>query len=730
MPYNDTKTDSDTDLIQEINDRWGECESFYSDMYESGEEDQEFLYGEGQWDERDITQRRKQRRPALVLNQLLPFAHQIINDIKQARPAIRVSPVDERADAETAEVFQGIIRNIERQSNANTAYDTAAMNSVGAGIGWIRITTDYADQMSFDQEIFIDRVINFQSVFIDPNSTELDGSDMDYAFAFDDIPLKIFEERYPDADTGGFNVTNNDWYNEGADTVRVAEHFYKECEIVKIHLAEVPTPDGMSRATVTDAEYKAMIEEGIEAVIVQDKKGNDITRESEHITIKHCVFNGVEILEETEWLGKYIPLVPVVGEEVWLDGRREFHSLIRQAKDGQRMYNHSRTSEVELLAQQPKAPNIGPKGSFASYPDEWAAANNENLAFLEYDIVYDNNGQRVEPPTRQMPPQGSQALTQSAMMAQQDIKNALGMHEASMGQGGNEISGIAVRNRQIYGDNSNFHFMDNLSASIAQVGRILVDLIPKLYDERMVTRILGEDGKEKNVPINQPFIKDEETGDERPLKQGETKAGIYKLGAGKYDVVCDVGASYSSKRQELADKLTELYSARPELMAATGDIFFDVLDMPRSDEIAKRLQSQMSPEMLGDDPQAEKLKAASQAMQKMEEQLNTALAALEDKQNNADFDMKIQAESAQLDRDKFMVDAEKTKADIDKIYAEMALNNAQTTGLQQDNVASIEARMADMGATLEMLLDDIEQDMAEAEPLEESAVMLDEGENE
>lgn len=726
MSYNKTE---DTDLIDQINESWNSCEGFFSDLYEYGQEDQEFLYGQGQWDSESLEQRRRQKRPALVLNQLLPFAHQVINDIKKARPAIRVSPVDEKADAETAEIFQGIIRNIERQSSANIAYDTAAMNSVGAGLGWIRITTEYANEMSFDQEIFIERNINFQSIYIDPNSTELDGSDMDYAFVFEDIPKKIYEERYPDAATDGFYVNDNDWYNQTDDTVRIAEHFYKEMETITIYMVEVDTPYGVKKNTVTKAEYNALIEEGIDVRIVEDKDGNELKRDTEITKIKHCIFNGTEVLESTDWLGKYIPIVPVIGEEVWLNGRREFHSLIRQAKDAQRMSNFWKTSEVEVVDIQHKAPVIGATGSFASFPDEWAKANSENLPFLEYDVVYDENGQRVEPPQRQMPPQGSPALTQGAAMAVQDIKNALGMHEASMGQRGNEISGIAVRNRQIYGDNANFHFMDNLSSSIAQVGRILVDLIPKLYNERMVTRILGEDGSEKNVPINQPFIKDEETGNERPVKQGEKYDGIYKLGAGKYDVVCDVGASYSSKRQELADKLTEIYAANPNIMALTGDIFFDVLDMPRSDEIAKRLQAQMPPEIMGDDPQAAKLKAAAQTMQQMEEQLNTALAALEEKKNNEQFDMRLDAEKAQLERDKFMVEAEKTKADIQKIYADIGKENAETAGIRQDNFAVMEARIQEMGATLEMLLDDIEQDLVEVEPpVEEPTVMLDEGE--
>ncbi|MCB0073704.1 MAG: hypothetical protein KDE20_19685, partial [Caldilineaceae bacterium] len=190
----------EADLHSEILSTFKEYECYYSEIYSRGEEDQSFLYGIGQWSEKDLKARKRQGRPALTLNQMLPFAHQVINDIKQSRPSIRVSPVDDSGDEDTAEVYQGIIRNIERQSKAEQAYDTAAMNSVGAGIGWIRITTDYCDPMSFDQEIFIDRVLDFQSVYLDPHATGLAGSDAEAGFVFEDISQDEFERRYPDAD--------------------------------------------------------------------------------------------------------------------------------------------------------------------------------------------------------------------------------------------------------------------------------------------------------------------------------------------------------------------------------------------------------------------------------------------------------------------------------------------------------------------------------------------------
>ena len=692
-------------LLEDAKEKFQECEEHYKSNYRDGEEDQEFLYGVSQWDAQDVSKRQTERRPSLVLNQLLPYAHQVINGIKETRPAIRISPVDSKADPDTAEVIQGIIRNIERQSKANIAYDTAAMNSVGAGIGWIRISTDYANPMSFEQEIKIERVLNFQSVYIDPQSQSLDGSDAEYMFIFDDIPLDRFEEMYPDADTAGFEKSNNEWYQD--DSVRVAEYFYKECEERTIYKVEA---EG-KQAVITKEEKEALEEEGVTVNVLDE-------RITEFPVIKYCKLNGSEILEESEWAGKYIPIVPVYGEECWLEGKREFHSLIRQAKDAQRMYNYWKSASTEFIALQPKAPYVGAVGSFKSYPNEWANANNENYTFLEYDVVYDDNGQRVEPPTRQQPITGSPAMMQEAISAREDIRLGLGIYEEAVGDESNAISGIAVRNRQIRGDTSTFHFMDNLTASITQVGCILVDLIPRIYSDRQVVRILGIDNKEEVIPVNQSYITDENTGKPRPLKKGERAEGIYDLTVGQYDVVCDVGASYSSRRQEMADKLQQVISASPELIQVTGDLLFESMDIPLGKEIAKRLRVMMPPETLEDDPMAAKLMKAAQQMEAMNEQILNLEAALQDKRSKEDIDREFEAKKIAIDQQEVIIKAKKTEADIMKILSEI-----NESGQTAELTAQLTGRVDDLTDAVAQILDNVENELATSEP-EESVAML------
>lgn len=673
---------SQQEILEEAKERFEEAKAFWEPNYRQGEEDYKFLFGFNQWDDAYVADRRKDGRPCLTLNLLKPYADQVINDMRQSRPSIRVSPVDDKSDVDTAEVFAGIIRNIERQSKANIAYDTAAINAVASGIGWLRIKTDYCDSLSFDQEIYIDRVLDFRSIYMDPNSKNLDGSDMEYCFVYVDVPEEQFEELYPDADKQSFDES---WSTE--ETVRIAEYFYKEYKTYTIYKTD--------RGVITKQEAELLQEAG-EVFQVLDQ------RETQIPVIKWVKMTSNDILEENEWPGRYIPIVPVFGVELYNDGKREFHSLIRQGKDAQKLYNWYGSYDAETVALQPKNPWIGPLGSFESTPNKWAQANNKNYAFLEYDPVYDDNGQRIEPPQRQQPYQGSPHITQKLMTARDDIRLALGMPEAMMGQRSNEISGVAVKNRQIEGDNATFHFADNRAVSITHTGVILVDLIPKLYSEKKIARIIGDDGEEKTVPLNQPYIKDE-TGI-RAVKPGEQYQGIYDLKSGKYDVVCDVGPSYSSKRQQAADTLIQVTQAQPELFSVVGDLLFKAMDIPYSQEISDRLRANMDPSILGDDPMAAKLQQASQAMKQLEDQLMTLSAALEDKKKDTKFEQAVKVQELELKRDELQIKAAETQATIEKIKAETQNINQAALAPVSQAIMEIAGQVQDVGQALDMIL--------------------------
>jgi hypothetical protein len=628
----------------------------------------------------------------LTENHLLAHEHQVLNDIRQARPAIRVSPVDSKADPETADVFRGMIRNIETLSRAEKIYDTAAENAIDTGYGWIRVGTRYADDNSFDQEAYIKRIRNPFSCMLGPHE-EMDGSDAEYGFVFDDIDREVFKSKYKGKDPVSFDnddLASSGWCSD--KKVRIAEYFYKDYETKKIYLV--------------DGQVLEELPEGFEA---------DEERTVRVAKVRWCKISGKEILEKGEWIGKYIPIVPVYGEEKWHDGRRKSYSLIHQGKDPQRRFNYMLSAETEYTALQPKAPFIGVRGAFNSTRNKWLSANTQNHAFMEFDPVKLPDGQWATiAPQRQMPPMGSSALSQQIIFAAEGVKTTLGRYEQSLGQQGNETSGRAILARQAEGDNATFHFIDNLSVSISQVGRILIDIIPKVYSGERIVRIIGEDGTETNVPVNQPFMKD---GDEvLPLKEGMPAQGIYDLNVGKYDIVCDVGPSYATKRQEAANSIIELSRANPKILEVAGDILMKNLDIPYADDIAKRLETLLPPELRGEDPQAQQLQLAMQAVQELQGQIGQMEQALKSKSENEQTKTMIEVEKLKLEAKKIEIDA--MKMSIEAAKAEAEINQKIPAEAMNDiaaALADLDARTQDMGEAVNEILSAEEEKQAASE---------------
>lgn len=673
-------------IVNTALERFQESDDFWRNVLLRSKDDIAFCYGE-QWDADVKREREKQGLPCLTENRVLAHVHQVTNDIRQANLAIKVSPVDDNADVETANVLRGMIRNIEVRSDSETVYDTASNNAIMGGLGYIKVCTDYADDTSFEQDIFIERILNPASVRLDPSSTAIDGSDADYAFHFDDLSHDEYKRLYPNAGLQGFNKDedSSDWLNN--DTIRVADYYVKEYKKDKIYRDENGEILTQKQVDETGLDTDAM--------------------ESRDVSISKVMLyriNANEILEETELLTKYIPIIPVYGEEVWMNGKREIFSLIHQAKDPQRMYNYSKSCSTSYIALQPKAPFIAAAKQIEPYKDLWTNANTGNPAVLIYEPVVED-GVVLPPPSRQAPPTGSSAMMQETMMAGDGIKATLGMFDASLGNSGNETSGRAIIARQREGDNATFHFIDNLSKSIRHVGKILVDLIPKVYDTARLARIIGDDDQERLVPINQPI---ENNIDGVKLNEKQ----LFNLKTGKYDVVVSVGQSYATKRQETVDAMLQLFQAKPDLAPLIGDIFVKNLDIAEADIIAKRIQSVMPPEVLqADDSEDVQLQKAAQMIDEMQKQLQAMGQELDSKKETEEKDYDIKLQELDIKRQELEIKAADTKAKIEKTQAETLGTNAETVTDLASAVMIIKDKIDDIENAIHELVTDAEEEL-------------------
>lgn len=573
------KTD-DADLHDQALKRFDAAWDFDRQNRDDALDDLKFAAGE-QWPEDVLTERRADGRPCLTINRLPQFVRQVIGDIRQNKPTIKVRAVGGGASEEVADVLNGLIRNIESQSRADQAYTTGAENAAYCGMGHWRVTTEYSSNDGFEQDIRIRRIANPFAVLWDPLAQELDKSDAKYCFVTDRISRTEFKAQFPKAQVVDFQqgldetaeqgLERADWWGE--DTVRIAEYWV--VKTVKKRLGMLA--DGR----VVD------IEEAIREAGSEPPPGLFIReRTVDAPEVCQYLISGLEVLEgPTIWAGRMIPIVTVPGEEIHIGERVVRRGIVRDAKDPQRVFNYMRSASVEIVALQPKAPFIATADQVAGHEDMWKNAGKKNLALLLYNpdpTAATLAPQRVQPPT------ASQGLLSETGLAAEDMKAVTGIYDASLGQRSNETSGKAILARQREGDVGTFVYVDNLSTGIERTGRILVDLIPRIYDTERAVRILHEDGTDEAVKINR-------TVREQAPEGGVIDKVLNDLTVGEYDVTVTVGPSYSTKRVEAADSMMAFVQAVPQAGAVVADLVARNMDWPGADKIAERLKKLLPP---------------------------------------------------------------------------------------------------------------------------------------
>lgn len=582
----------DEKIVAEAKNRFKRCQEWEGMARQRWMEDYKFAHGDAyngfQWPNEIQRDRQVSQKPCLTINKTRQHNLQIINDAKQNKPSVKVRPVGSGATFEAAEVFEGVVRHIEYISNAQVAYDTATAFQVHAGWGYWRVVTDYAYEDTFDQEIFIRRIKDPLSVYLDPDINEKDGSDAKFGFVFDDMPKEEFDKAYPkykDIVTKQPLDNAYGWLDE--NHVRVAEYY--RCVEKKDKLVALIMPDGS-----TEILRKSKIEKEIWDKVIEDPttKARDIVENH----IEWYLIIGSEIAERRPWPGKYIPIVRLIGDETIIEGQLDRKGHTRALVDPQRMYNYWSSSTVEQVALQGKSPYIAPAAAIENYEGYWNTANNVNHSVLPYNHV-DDQGRDLAPPSRSMPPQMAMAYIQGLEITNREMMMVSGQYEANFGAKSNETSGKAINERQRQGDDATYHFVDNLGIAVRYTGKILIDLIPKIYDVERVVKILAEDGTESEVKLD-PQAK--AAYQEAQNVEAEEVSVIFNPNVGRYDVQADIGPAYATQRQEAFNAFSQIASQNPELMGVVGDLMFKNADFPGADDIAERLERMVPPMAKGE----------------------------------------------------------------------------------------------------------------------------------
>lgn len=656
------KRSKEDTLLREAKERVDAAWQHDRENREDAHRDMRFLAGD-QWPQAIRQERETNNRPTLTINRLPQFVNQVVNDIRQNPPAIKVIPADGAASEDIADIYSGLIRQIEYRSSAQHVYAGSASHAVSCGIGHFRVATDFVDDASFDQEILIKPIAKPMSVYWDPASIRVDREDAKWCIVTEMMPVADFKAQYPNAKQEGFDTpadhaSDSGIYWRDEDHVRIAEYWRKIPVKRKLALFEDNTT-----LDITDMEDSML---AFLPKIVR-------TREADSFKVEQWLITGSEILDgPNKWAGRFIPIVAVIGQEVPLETKTVRYGLIRFARDPQQLYNYWRSAAAEAIALAPKSPFLVTPNMIGKFKTQWDTHNTKNRPYLLYEPDPGAPGNR---PIREQAPEPPLALIQESAIASDDMKASMGMYDASLGNRSNEQSGRAIMARQRESDIGTYHFQDNLNLSLTHLGKILVDLIPRIYDTERQIRIVNPDETQEFVPINKQIM----SQDGQPVLLND-------ISQGRFDVRVRIGPSYTTKRIESADSMIQFIQAVPNAAAVMSDLIAKNMDWPGADEIAERLKRAIPAEIRGEDededmtPEEQQAKQQQQQLAQQTTQLQLRGAEAEVAKKEGD------AKLTQVNLFKILKEVEKIDADTVKSRAGAAEDMQQAEGHAIDNL--------------------------------------------
>lgn len=568
-----------------------------------------FRYGD-QWEPAAMNSRSTDR-PRLTINETDTYIKKVVNGIRSQRPRGRASPVDDNADVRTAKVITGLGRHVEVNSDADNAYDVAADFAATMGWGYWRVRADYISEDSFNQDVFIDTIVNPFSTFRDPDSKLPDGSDADKGLITDLMKLDLFRSEYPDAQAVGFSevttgIADPDWITE--HDIRVAEYFYIErvkAKLVMLTDGTVIWADELNKAK------RIMASMGIGV------KGE---RESFKRTVRYCKQTQFDILEERTLPGKWIPIVPMFWTSVIIDGKRRLQGMVENMMDPARMVNFWQTAITETLAMAPKPKWLATVGATETFDMQYKNANVSAMALLQWNHIVD--GVEQPEPKRISPDPVPAGLVEAAFLASQSLSRVAGVFDPAVRGGAQHKSDSTLNAEQGQSEMTNFEGYDNQLRSIKHTWRIMLSYFPAILDVEQVKRIIGDDGRDSLVTINQKVPDPEDESIQKVLND---------MTVGTYDVVMEVGPGYDTKRREGVAATMELMNTPigEKVAAVADDLIVRQMDFPGADAIADRLAAANPLSQIDETspipPQVQmKLKAQEQQIQQLTQQLQGA----------------------------------------------------------------------------------------------------------
>lgn len=646
-------SEEDRKIVQEAIDHFTFAKSF-EELQRQHEKDELEFEGVDMWgadaraarDERrdEATGRTIPAKPTLSANLLDQNLQQVMSEARQARLALTVKPKTGLANTKTSDYFKGLIRSIQVESGALAVRLWALERAMKAGRGTYLIEADDAtepadervSEADFDTDLRVVRLLDQSTVYWDPYRQYPDNRDATKCLITDWTSEAERLRRWPDKPIipteGAFDSETHDWFaadthNPGQRRVRVGRYY--RVEFTKRILAYHPKV-GVAWLEQMEEPYASEVKAGAEGTKQRQ-------RDRRKIVIYHV--DGSQVLDRVPWLGRYIPVIEVIGKEYFVQGKRRWKGIVANTMDLLRGINVILSSAVEIAGTMPRAPYIMIEGQDEGFEDEW-----DNLSTTNYNRVHvravDLDGKPAGFPQRQQTELQVQGLLYLLRMLQEMYHAVTGSLSPQMrAVNPYDRSGKAIEALQRQGSAGTSNYLDNLATiSMPYEGMVFLSAIPGYYDRQgRILRTMGEENDDETaIMLKTPFIRDED-GNPVPVPcpdcQGEgqvpgamgairqffgsppqvcptcqglkqaTKANMPKevdgqaveyvdFAEGEFKVIAAIDRSYKTKQEEAMAGMDTLAKAAPDLVPLYADLYVRALGFPGANEIADRIKEQ------------------------------------------------------------------------------------------------------------------------------------------
>ncbi len=544
-----------------------------NDTREDSREADHFLEDKnGQWEQRVWNQ--AEGRPRYTFDKCNHVVDLICGPIEESTFGIKTSPANQNGDQKFAELLNGIIRGIQKESKAQAIYNRSMRRVVRSGFAALKVATEWKPG-TFEQRLVVKSIPNaIDKVWIDESSVEPDGSDARYCWELDFIPWSEYNKKFPRAKIKKFSDTK---LHSVDDNVQFTRYWYKP-EGVTIGTYYYAKPEVKRLALLDNGEVIELKETSVEMIEMQ---GRSIVRErSENSDVWYSrrFSQGDWLEKEKRTVFKSNPIIPMMGCHEIIENKRLFRGAISKLMDAQRVLNYAKSKEIEEGALQPRDKTWMDK---RQAKDKDVRAKLVTMNNNPDPVQFYNHVDGVPPPYKSGPSQINPQLNNLAQTMAQDIEMSAGKYAASLGKNPMNQSGRALEMQIDQSALTDTKWALVLKGAIERVAEVLIEAMPEVYDTQTSLISQGEDGAVSMVEVNKPVM------NQNGAVEIENKI------TADYSVDVSIGPAYGSAAKEANAAILELAAVQPDILAESADIFTSNITAPGMDLIQQRARQRL-----------------------------------------------------------------------------------------------------------------------------------------